>query len=172
MNNPAGWLIIYQNGVDAAKAGNFQNAINSFSKCIDLDDKNPIVFILRSTAYYQIKEYEKALADIYRALALDQTIYDAYEQKALIEWSMGNLQVAIADYNKAVSINPNDSICFMNRGQVKRDSGDLDGAISDLEKSLELDPNNSLANQIFEFCQTMKQYPEVYKRSLEKIKKQ
>lgn len=167
MTDPLQWITIYLNGVEAAKAGNFQEAVNNFSECIDIDKENPIVFILRSSAYYGLKQYDKAMSDIYSALALDQSVAGAYEQKGLIEWTTGNLQVALADYDKAISINPNDSISFMNRGQIKRDIGNLDGALEDFTSALELDPNNTLASMCLSMCQTMKNSPEIYKRFME-----
>ncbi len=167
MPDPLQWITIYQKGVDAGKAGNFQEAIDDFSKCINIDNKNPIVFILRSNAYYGLKQYDKAMSDVYSALALDQSVAGAYEQKGLIEWTTGNLQAALTDYDKAISINPNDSIMFMNRGQIKRDTGDLDGALKDFTNALELDPNNTLASDCLSLCQIIKSSPELYKRFME-----
>lgn len=162
------WTTTYQEGIDAVQSGNFQLAIDCFSRCIEIDDKNPILFIQRSNAYYVLKQYEKALSDIYSSLAIDQSIPDAYATKGMIEWAMGNLQSAINDYDKALLIDPNNSIYFMNRGQVKRDIGDLDGALADSARAIELDPDNSIASQVLMFCETMKSYPDIYKGFIKK----
>lgn len=162
------WLMLYQDGISAGQESAFELAINKFSQCINMDKNNPAVFILRSNAYYSLGQYKEALSDVYSALAIDQSISDAYSMKGLLEWTMGDLQSALADYNKAISIDSNDSIIFMNRGQVKYDSGDLDGAISDCIKSTELDRNNSSAHNLIHFYKTMKDYPELHKSVLEK----
>lgn len=160
----------YQEGTSAAKDGDFQKAIDIFSKCIEIDDKNSNLFMARSLAYHFLKQYDKALSDIYNALALDQVTPEAYATKAMIEWSMGDLQAALIDYNKALSIDSANSIYFLNRGQVKRDIGDVEGAIKDLSKAIDLEPTNPLANQALTLCQTIKDDPELYKRFLkEKI---
>lgn len=168
MSDPMQLLSLYQKAVEFAEAGNFQNAIENFSECIAIDDKNPMIFILRSTAYCQLKEYSKALLDVHVALSLDQSISSAYSTKAFIEWSMGDFKSALSDYDKAISLGSKYSADFMNRGQVKRDAGDLDGAIEDLQKASELDPSNSTARQIMDFCQKMKRNPKAYEKFLAK----
>jgi TolA-binding protein len=47
MSDIAKWKFFYQNAVDSARDGDFQNAIRNFSEFISIDDKNTIVFILQ-----------------------------------------------------------------------------------------------------------------------------
>lgn len=156
-----------QKGTDAAQAGDFEEAVNCFTVSLNEVPDNVSVLLMRAMALYQLEEYEKALADVYKALSYDTTIPDAYSSKALIEWSMGNTKAALVDYDKAISMRP-DPIDIMNRGQIKRDTGDLKGAIKDLQESVRLDPDNNLASQILMLCQSFS--PEAYKLYMEKRK--
>jgi tetratricopeptide (TPR) repeat protein len=156
-----------QEGTDAAQAGDFKEAVNRYTLSLSEVPDNTSVLLMRAMAFYGLKEYEKALADIYKALSFDASMPDAYSSKALIEWTMGDTKAALVDYDKAISMEP-DSISLMNRGQVKRDTGDLKGAVKDLKEAVKLDPENALANQILMICQSFS--PEVYKLFMEKRK--
>jgi len=160
-------MLIIQKGTDAAQSGDFEEAVNCFTVSLNEVPDNASVLLMRAMALYQMDEYEKALADIYKALSYDTTMPDAYSSKALIEWSMGDTKAALVDYDKAISMSP-DSIYLMNRGQIKRDTGDLKGAVKDLQESVKLDPDNTLANQMLMLCQSFS--PEVYKLYMEKRK--
>ena len=81
---------------------------------------------------------------------------------------MGDLQSAVADYSKSISMDPHNSIAHLNRGQVKRDASDLNGAIEDFNTAIQLDQNNTTAQQCLDLCNIYKEYPELYKRVLEK----
>ena len=80
-NSITNYLLAFEEGKAAGIAGDFQKAKQKFTECIKIDDKNPDTFILRATAHERLKEYELAMADIYKALALDQTNAVAYETK-------------------------------------------------------------------------------------------
>lgn len=167
-NSITKYLLTFEEAKVAGIAGDFQKAKQKFTECINIDDKSTEAFILRATAHERLKEYELAMSDIYKAIALDQTNAVAYETKGLIEWCMGDLQSALVDYSKSILMDPNNSIAFLNRGQVKRDTSDLDGAIEDFNKAIELDQNNTIAQQCLDLCNIYKESPELYKMVIEK----
>ena len=57
-----------QQGNKAFSSGNYQDAIGFFSKAIDLDPSNHVLFSNRSAAYSSLRDYEKALQDADKAI--------------------------------------------------------------------------------------------------------
>jgi len=74
-----------------------------------------------------------------RAIARDElNDAQAYYQRGLIHYSLGDEQEAINDFNHALKIDPNYAYDYYNRGNTRYESGDKQGAIADFQKAANL----------------------------------
>jgi tetratricopeptide (TPR) repeat protein len=108
----------YERGYCYDKIGEFNAAIQDFTKAIEFNNKWEVSSL--SLAYY-------SRARAYHAIKSD----DQNEQNEL-------LLFALADWNKSIELNPNDSEAYYGRALVYDNLNDLEKAIIDFKKSYEM----------------------------------
>ncbi|MDQ6870065.1 MAG: tetratricopeptide repeat protein [Pseudomonadota bacterium] len=126
---------------------NYQNAaFGAFDEAIGLDPMSAPSYEARGEAYSDKREWDRAIDDFTKAIALDPEYGrsycychrgGAYLQKG--EWNR-----AIEDFTKAIGLNPKPDL-YDGRGEAYSKKGDFDSAIEDYTKAIELDPKFALA---------------------------
>ncbi len=81
------------------KAGRFQDAVNDYSHLIELNNIAPIpnTFFFRGIAYFKLKNYDAALADNTKAIAIDGNYREAYYNRAQVYFNLKKYQQSLDD---------------------------------------------------------------------------
>ena len=87
----------------------------------------------------------QSLNDRFENPVLSKTDADAYFNRALTRYELGDQQGAIADYTQVITINADHDIAYNNRGLVHYELGKKDAAVADLNRSILVNPLNSMA---------------------------
>lgn len=124
----------------AYRAGEFEKALEFYSKAINLDKNNPDLLMARSVVYIKTKNYEQAVKDLRNAL---QYVKEDRESKVryelgkayLIDWK---LKEAIEQFDKTLELTPDNGLAYANRGVAHKEIGNLKKSEKDLKKALEL----------------------------------
>src|SRR5262249_33253897 len=87
--------------------GDNDKAISDFTKVSALMPGDGSVLVERGFVHYGIKNPTQAMADATSALRLDDKLARAYNLRATIERSIGEIPQAIADFSRAVALAPN-----------------------------------------------------------------
>jgi lipoprotein NlpI len=95
----------------------------------------------RARAYHGKDDFERAVADYNRALAIVKTA-DNFQMRGRAKTSLGNLDGAIADYNEALKLDPRNVGMLLDRGNALNAARQLDLAIADFNRALSIDPDN------------------------------
>lgn len=95
----------------------------------------------RGSLYNDKGEYDRAIADFDRALALDPNYYLAYGNRGVANQKKGDFHGAIADFNKTIELNPGDAVAHGNRSVAFSSIGDFNRAIADLDTAIKLNPD-------------------------------
>ena len=66
-------------------------------------------YVARGIAYFQLQEYDKALADFDKIIELQPKVADVYAFRGAIYGELQNYQKAIIDFNKAIELQPKES---------------------------------------------------------------
>ncbi|MBU8892701.1 MAG: tetratricopeptide repeat protein [Bacteroidales bacterium] len=104
---------IYVNrGAAYQKLMAYDEALNDYSKAIQLDDSNPNVFIYRGYLYYQTMEYEEALKDFNTVIEIDPENPFAYYNRGMIYIKQVKDDEACEDFHKACELG-NTNACKM-----------------------------------------------------------
>ncbi len=106
------YKVYLDNGIMEFYEGKFESAIENFNKSLEFNKDFSVTYFFRGASYHSIGEYDEAMLDYTKAIALDPKMTDAYYNRAKVILSRKDIQ------------NP-----------------DIKKAITDLEKSLELDNN-------------------------------
>ncbi|PSB04388.1 tetratricopeptide repeat-containing S1 family peptidase [Merismopedia glauca] len=136
---------LYLQAVAKYSKGDYQGAIATYGKIIDLKPQNARAYINRGSARAQIKDYQGAIADFDAALKLNPKDALAYANRGAVRSDLGDTKGEIADYTQAIDLAPQVAIAYNNRGVAHYESGNKVQAEADLDKAIELDPNLPLA---------------------------
>jgi len=135
----------FYKGYNADENGNYLDAINYYTKFINLFPDKTAGYYNRGIAYGNLKEYNKAISDFNRAIEINPEDADAYFQRGNVYKNLLDYSKAISDYNKAIEINPKDDNAYSQRGNAYNNLLDYNKAISDYSKAIEINPEDASA---------------------------
>ncbi|MDA7878829.1 tetratricopeptide repeat protein [Mariniblastus sp.] len=110
-----------EDGLKASNAGDYQNAITSFTTVIRLEPGHAEAHYYRGLARYQIGLHEEAIKDYSKAILIQPTFPEAYLNRGLARHRLGDYQSAIEDMEKAIQLNPRDGNAYLSREQMEAD---------------------------------------------------
>ena len=122
------WLRSYK------KLGQYQTAINDYTKVIQLDPNNVTSYSNRGHAYTSLGQDQNAINDLTKAIQLDPTYASAYGNRGNVYHNLlGQYQLAIDDFTKAIQFEPS-ALRYANRGISYRALGQP--ALADADKTM------------------------------------
>jgi tetratricopeptide (TPR) repeat protein len=140
-------------GAKLTEVEEYDNAINAFTKAIEIDSKQPSLFALRANAYIKLKKYNEASADLDKAIdaateskkeELKKGIPTYYLQKAMALQLDGKTDEAEKIFKlteKATDMNPEYAAQFhFNRGITLGNNGLIDKAVEAFKEAISVDP--------------------------------
>ena len=102
-------------------------------------------YINRSSAFHDLGDLDRAIADLDKALQLNPRSPLAFIKRAAIFQEKGDFDRAITDYNSALAVPPKSAAAFYGRGEAYRAKNDFDRAITDYGSALRFDKNLTAA---------------------------
>ena len=133
----------YTLGSDQLEEGEYDEAIDSFSKAIELNPEHADAYYRRGLAYFGKEDHNTAIADFSTAIELDADHFDAYFRRGIAYIDRENHDAAIADFDKDIELTPDYPYSYYYRGYIYAIREDYDKAIANYDKAIELDPDNA-----------------------------
>jgi tetratricopeptide (TPR) repeat protein len=99
---------------------------------------DPAFYYKRGNAYYDSKNYEKAISDYSEAIRLGPKNAATYYKRGNAYFDSKNYEKATSDYSEAISLDPKDAIAYYNRGRAYRELGKNAEAQADFDKAKQL----------------------------------
>jgi tetratricopeptide (TPR) repeat protein/S1-C subfamily serine protease len=129
---------IYRSLKDKNKAlADFKEAIRLTNPVSSID------YINRSGIYSGIKEYQKAVEELTKAISISPNNEPAYVARGQIFVMQGKQTEALADFNQAINLNSNNAKSYLDRGQLLLTFKDRhQAALADFNKAIALKPND------------------------------
>lgn len=132
-------------GIELVYKGEFNKAIENFTKSIELKNDWEIPYFYRAVSYQALEEFDNAMIDYSKALSINDRMTDAYYNKAKIALSRKDIpnpdiNKAIEDLNKALELDEKfvDALFAMAAAYKKLE--DYHKSLEYLEKLLEIEP--------------------------------
>jgi tetratricopeptide (TPR) repeat protein len=119
-------------------SGNYQDAIEAYSKAIELDPECVPTYLGRGITYLSLNEFKKALADCSKAVELDPNFDLSYGFRGLAYYRMREFERAMIDYSKAIELDPNEASTHDNLAYLLYDLDRVEEAVEHWEKAVEL----------------------------------
>lgn len=124
----------YELGHEKLKVGDWQGAVDDFTRAIELDAQLQAPKAKSSNGYdgSQTTSGEVYVSDPFTAAA--------YHSRAIARANLGELDEAINDYQHALRIRPKWAEAYLGLGFVQLDKKDFAGAIDDFSRAIKLKP--------------------------------
>ena len=135
----------FEKGYAHNEAKEYQDAVNAYTRAIELNPKDAKAYNNRGNAYNRLGNYQQAIANYNRAIKLDPKLAMAYNNRGIAYKNLGNYNQAIADYTKAIELDPKDAKAYTNRGAAYGGLGNYNKVIADCTRAIKLDPKYAMA---------------------------
>ena len=99
----------------------------------------------RGVDYSRKGDYDLALKEFSKALAIDQRAAEIYNNRGIAYSKKGQYDLAIADFKKALEIRPESAEFNYNLGITYAKEGQLELGISKVNRAIEINPSDALA---------------------------
>lgn len=113
------------------KENNDQNAIDMYTKAIEINDRDPTYFVNRAHCLFNLERYEECITDCESAIALDNDCANAYYRRMQAYEYLGNNEQAYSDCSKILKIS-------MDRSQIARTKQDMERIEKRLKKEADI----------------------------------
>lgn len=84
--------------------GEFALAVADYNKAVELKADDPVSFLNRGKAHYNLKSFDKSISDYDRSITLNPKESVAYLNRAVSHEKMGNPTKAMSDFQQAIQL--------------------------------------------------------------------
>ncbi|HIP22185.1 MAG TPA: tetratricopeptide repeat protein, partial [Rhodobacteraceae bacterium] len=131
---------------------NWNKAAETLSACTTLiespdlgAEELPVLLSKRAWAARRLGDFDTAMSDIDRALALQPDAPLLWVNRAFINDAQDKWTAADKDFERALALAPENLFTIMDRAVILTGRGDYTGALRDYEQALEINPNSKRA---------------------------
>lgn len=132
-------------GIVYCEKGEYDKAITTFKKAIDLKPDYANAHYNQGLAYLKKGEVDKAQSASYRAIQCKGNYAEAYNNRGIAYHLKGETLYALQDYTMAIGLNQKLTEAYTNRGSLHLDKLDIRYALDDFHIAIKLDPNAGVA---------------------------
>jgi tetratricopeptide (TPR) repeat protein len=134
-------------GVMAYHNGQYEKAIDTFKKAIEIDPAMTEAFNNLGLTYTEINEEEKATEAFKTAIRLSPELAAAYNNLGFVFYRLGSYEEAIEMYNEAIGRSRDSSSAYTNLGNAYYRLDRIEEAIEAWNQALKIDPANEKARR-------------------------
>ena len=115
--------------------GDLNGALERCTQALELNPKSGAAYSIRGTIFYQMHNYERAVADLYNAADFNPYDDKIYYNRGLAHIKLNDFKAAVEDFSKALELNPNDADALYNRGLCYQRLGNYPRYQADLARA-------------------------------------
>jgi tetratricopeptide (TPR) repeat protein len=128
-------------------AGRSKEAIQDFSRVIELNPDYANAWHNRAEIYFDSGEYAKAIRDYTESLNRDPENRTALLKRGQSKLKLGKARAALDDFDQLIKLDEQQASVYVERGEAKRALGEWEGSASDFRKAIQLDQKLAYAYQ-------------------------
>lgn len=135
----------FAQAVEQAENKDFNAAILSYNKAIELNPHHALSYNNRGQVYFNTGRFDEAYADFNKALELNPHCVEAYFNKGVWYSRKKFHAPAIFNYSKAIELRPSFAAAYNNRGLIYLDKKQINEAFNDFNQAVKCDSKYNLA---------------------------
>jgi len=114
-------------GNNLMRAEKFQDALDMYTKAIELDGANPVFYCNRAASHSKMNNHHFAIEDCQRAIDMDPSYSKAYGRMGLAHSSLEKHKEAVENFKKALELEP-DNDSYKSNLQIAEDKVKTQGS--------------------------------------------
>lgn len=118
--------------------GKYAEAVDAYTKSLELFNLNEYAYYNRGLAYRKLKDYKNAIADFTKTLQLNPQNTFAYLYRGMTLQANGQADLAIADYTAIIKIDESQPLAYLRRAEAYVSLKQKDKAIEDFAQATDL----------------------------------
>jgi len=130
----------FDQGMTNMRPGAYSDAIDLFTRSIDISPTIPDAFLNRGIALHTTGQRDAALEDLARAIEFDPNLTAAYDERGRIYLENKDPERAVKEFSKSIQIRPTTD-GYYQRGLLYASLGQHQKAIDDYDKAIAEMPN-------------------------------
>jgi tetratricopeptide (TPR) repeat protein len=161
----------YKAGLTFATGAHYQDAVDQFTKAINLDPEYAQAYSERARAYEAMGNLADAVTDLKRAITFEPNEAELYYHTARIYFTLNNLNEALDLINKSIALNRKSETYMRLRARIQMALEDYSGSLSSINRALALKnnaENNFYHGQLSEKMKNFSQAETDYTNTIEK----
>ena len=131
----------FRKGSEYLINGEYEKAIEDFTKVIEIDKNCKDAYLGRGSAYGKLEKYEKTIEDFTKVIEIDKNLKKVYCARGDAYGILKEHEKAIEDFTKVIEIDKNYKDAYWGRGLGYNALKDYKKAIEDYTRLIELDKN-------------------------------
>lgn len=140
---------IARDGSEAAKANDWDKAVDAFRKAAEMDHKwapsLSAALQQRAAKSREQQNFQGAEADLTEAMKVAPKDAGIHERRAYAEMKLNKMDAALADYSDAIKLNPKEIRYYLLRSYIYETKGDIKNSMADTDHVLSIDKDNAEA---------------------------
>ncbi|MFZ4544635.1 MAG: tetratricopeptide repeat protein [Saprospiraceae bacterium] len=124
---------------------NYKQAVQSYTKAINLKPFHDQAFSNRGIIYMDEGKNAEAMADFNKAISLDPKRERVYVNRGKLLFNLKQNEASLLDFNKAIELNPKMAEAYYNRAIIFGEQGKYEEARADYTEAIKLNPKNEEA---------------------------
>jgi tetratricopeptide (TPR) repeat protein len=132
---------IFNTGVHLFKQGSYEQAIDEFTKLIELSPNNADAYKNRGVSYMKVEKYDLAIKDFEKAKDIFPELRGLYSNIGVAWYYKKEYEKAIENYDFEINMAPENSVAYFNRALCLSELNKNNEALDDLTKTIEIKPD-------------------------------
>ena len=135
----------YEMGLLLIEKKRFNQAIEYFSKAIELNPADGAPYFYRGEAKNKLNLFNDAIEDYTDAMLQKLNMVDVFYKKGYCKFKLSDKSGALKDFTKYVSIDKHNPEAYYYKGLLEYEAKNYSVVIDDLNRAIELSPNHESA---------------------------
>lgn len=123
--------------------GRYQKSIDVLDEALEINEfpqLTPILHFYRAVSKVKVKQYEAAIEDYNKAIALNPQKSKYIYHRGLAYFQLGQYEAAKKDFQATLAMDGGNADIYVKLAFLKQQENDLKGAIEDYTKAIEFNP--------------------------------